>query len=264
MNSIKLIRANDDENLASSPKITELRSPGSTTIKVNTVTGLPDYFISEMGTPDLVTNLITNGIVFRGHILDNDIIIDDIAVGYTDAGSAVNDVIVLKPTAEWAKNIADILDESHNDDGSLKESVINQITDEVKNSIIDDLKSLVLEDIYPVGSGYISYTDSTNPSVILGFGTWVAVEGKVLVGKASSGTFATAGSILGSETNTLTSLQVLGVGTWHSDPESGVTDNVIASFNGGANYGIRRSNTARTAVNNIQPTRVVYMWERTA
>lgn len=106
---IDLIRGNNGINLAASPTITTLRAPGSTTILVNTITGLPDSFIAEMGTPDLVTGLITNGVVFRGHPGTGQIIIDDIGVGYADAGSAANDVIVLKPTAEWANNIADIL-----------------------------------------------------------------------------------------------------------------------------------------------------------
>lgn len=117
-NSINLIRGNNGTNLASSPTVTTLRAPGSTTILVNTVTGLPASFIAEMGTPDLVTGLITNGVVFRGHVSSTTLIIDEIGVGYTDAGSAVNDIIVLKPTAEWANNIANVLAVSFNDDGT--------------------------------------------------------------------------------------------------------------------------------------------------
>ena len=132
-NSIDLIRGNDGASLASSPTVTDLRAPGSTTILVNTVTGLPNSFIAEMGTPDLVTSLITNGVVFRGHVLSDEIIIDDIAAGYTDAGSAVNDIIVLKPTAEWSNNIADTLAVSHNDDGTLN----NTAAETIKTSISD-------------------------------------------------------------------------------------------------------------------------------
>lgn len=53
--------------------------------------------------------------------------------------------------------------------------------------------------LYPVGSYYINETDSTNPGTLLGFGTWVAVADKFIVGKGS-GTFATAGSTGGAET----------------------------------------------------------------
>ena len=42
--------------------------------------------------------------------------------------------------------------------------------------------TLNLEDVYPVGSIYINRTDSRNPSEILGVGTWVSLEGRVLVG----------------------------------------------------------------------------------
>ena len=34
---------------------------------------------------------------------------------------------------------------------------------------------MILESVYPVGSVYISLTDSRNPSDILGFGTWEAL-----------------------------------------------------------------------------------------
>lgn len=37
------------------------------------------------------------------------------------------------------------------------------------------LKTVILESVYPVGSVYISLTDSRNPSDILGFGTWEAM-----------------------------------------------------------------------------------------
>lgn len=34
------------------------------------------------------------------------------------------------------------------------------------------LKNVILESVYPVGSVYISLTDSRNLNTILGFGTW--------------------------------------------------------------------------------------------
>lgn len=126
-NSINLIRANNGVNLASSPTVTTIRSPGSTTISVNTVTGLPSSFIAEMGTPNLTTGLISNGVVFKGHVSSSSIVIDSIAAGYTDNGSAVNDVIVLKPTSAWANNIADTLSVSHNDDGTLNSTAVGTV-----------------------------------------------------------------------------------------------------------------------------------------
>ena len=125
--SIALIRGNNGSNGASSPTVTSARSIGATTINVNTVTGLPAYFIAVMGTPNLTTGLISNGVVFRGHVSSTQIVIDQIAVGYTDAGSAVNDIIVIKPTAEWANNIAEVLAVSLNDDGTLNADAITQL-----------------------------------------------------------------------------------------------------------------------------------------
>lgn len=46
-----------------------------------------------------------------------------------------------------------------------------------------------LQALYPVGSVYINASSTTNPSSLLGFGTWVAFgEGRVLVGQNTSDT----------------------------------------------------------------------------
>jgi len=54
--------------------------------------------------------------------------------------------------------------------------------------------------MWPVGSLFFGAV-ATNPGTLLGFGTWSAyAEGKVLVGKATSGTFGTGGATGGAET----------------------------------------------------------------
>ena len=55
--------------------------------------------------------------------------------------------------------------------------------------------------IYPVGM-VITLGVSTNPATLLGIGTWTAVTGKVIVGKAGSGTFNTLDATGGAETHT--------------------------------------------------------------
>jgi hypothetical protein len=50
--------------------------------------------------------------------------IDAIAPGYTDLGSKVGDIIVVRPVTEWANNIFNVLSAAHNDDGTLKASAV--------------------------------------------------------------------------------------------------------------------------------------------
>ena len=46
-----------------------------------------------------------------------------------------------------------------------------------------------LQALYPVGSVYINASSTTNPSSLLGFGTWVSVgDGKVLVNQDTTDT----------------------------------------------------------------------------
>ena len=132
--------------------------------------------------------------------------------------------------------------------------------------------------LYPVGSIYTNAEVSTNPATLLGFGTWSAyAEGRVPVGKASSGTFGTLNATGGSETDshTLTlseipshnhsngSFQYLlksdGNHTLASSDSTGGEPNLaqqgaIAAAGGGGAH----------THDILQPYIVVYMWKRTA
>lgn len=128
--SIKLVRASDGTGNAATATIQSVRSSGATTIIVNTVDNIPDYFVGTMGTPHTFTDPVTSETVtviseatavdFRGHVDSTNLEIDSIVPGYTDNGSAVGDIVIIRPTTDWADNLADILDEVHEDDGSLK------------------------------------------------------------------------------------------------------------------------------------------------
>lgn len=141
-------------------------------------------------------------------------------------------------------------------------------------------KADIIGTIYPVGSLYTS-TLSTNPGTLLGVGTWVAFgEGRVMVGKAASGTFGTAGATGGSETHTLSATE-MPAHTHDNTYIDGNTSFPVAATGGTSQTGARvsvgaivgsftgyRLSTASKggggAHNNLQPYIVVYMWERTA
>lgn len=123
--------------------------------------------------------------------------------------------------------------------------------------------------IYPVGSYYFNDSVSTNPGTLLGVGTWVAVEERVLVGyKSGSAEFGTAGGEGGEKTHLLTSAESGVPAHTHTMP-------VYKSAGGGTVYNGNGATTetattdantpanAASAHNNIQPYRTVYMWRRT-
>lgn len=59
---------------------------------------------------------------------------------------------------------------------TMKTAIDNLNSDVATNkTAIDNLKTQILEAVYPVGSVYVSITDSRNPANILGFGTWEAL-----------------------------------------------------------------------------------------
>lgn len=109
---------------------------------------------------------------------------------------------------------------------------------------------------YPVGI-VITLGVSTNPNTLLGFGTWTAIAGRVIVGiDAGQTEFDTLNETGGAKTHTLTTneLPVNNYGGSTALFNTGSTNNglINAVAGGGA------------AHNNLQPYIVKYVWERTA
>ena len=133
---------------------------------------------------------------------------------------------------------------------------------------------------YPVGSIYINATSSSNPSTLLGFGTWTAFgAGRVLVGlDASDALFDTAEETGGSKDAVVVSHTHTLTDPGHSHGISANVANIATNSNQapfpGANDAIQ-STTKTTGISvdtagvsgtnaNVQPYITVHMWKRTA
>lgn len=122
----------------------------------------------------------------------------------------------------------------------------------------EKLKAEVFEAMYPVGSEYTNFTDNTNPATLLGFGTWSAVVGRVVVGYDASQTeFNAAEKTGGSKLLQAHTHEYLAVNS--------------ASGNNGSLYPWLGDSTNRTVTTqssgggdsgNLQPYIVGYMWKR--
>ena len=143
--------------------------------------------------------------------------------------------------------------------------------------------------VYPVGSIYINATSSSNPSTLLGFGTWTAFgAGRVMVGlDGSDALFDTAeetggskDAVLVSHTHTATSTVSDPTHSHNTYGQYGGGGNPGGSLNaqnpGGRNEPTTSSSTGITVATtnstegvsgtnaNVQPYIVVRMWKRTA
>lgn len=127
----------------------------------------------------------------------------------------------------------------------------------------------------PIGTIYSNKTDSRNPAVIFGFGTWAALEGVVTVGyKSGDADFGTAGATVGVKTVTLTAAQSGVPKHSHTAPGYAGVGAVSTHFSNNTTEGSPSSTISATNENseaaaseahtNIQPSVVVYAWERTA
>jgi hypothetical protein len=133
--------------------------------------------------------------------------------------------------------------------------------------------------MYPVGSVYTNISDSTNPATLFGFGTWVAIAGRVVVGLDSGdASFDTAGetggskdAIVVSHNHTLTDpghVHAVGVKMDAAGAGAGgyVNYEPNTTFNtNSATTGISIASAGSSGTNaNLQPYVVAYVWKRTA
>ena len=128
--------------------------------------------------------------------------------------------------------------------------------------------------VYPVGSIYFNAAVATNPATLLGFGTWAEYgAGRVMVGKASSGTFDTLNETMGAETDahTLTTAEIPAhTHTVHDSDHTRTPDSTDNTADEYGAYAAASGTTGSTGGGGahthdiVQPSIVVYMWKRTA
>jgi hypothetical protein len=158
----------------------------------------------------------------------------------------------------------------------------------------DKIAQSVLDKIYPVGSVYSNADDNTNPSTLLGFGSWNAFgAGEVMVGiDATDSDFDIVGSgtntngTTGAKTHTLTESELaqhhhLAVvdgtvtETGNVTASNAISENATQTGSTFQSYRMRPATSetfgtvgrtsqvgSDSAHNNLQPYVVVYMWKR--
>jgi hypothetical protein len=127
-NEIDFLRASDGTGEAVRAVVQATRSIAATTLEVDSVNNWPDKFVATVGTLNPTTGIIdlATTTVFKGHLSGGDIIIDEIAPGYSDQGNSIGQVVVVKPATFWADTWADIIEVSHNQDGTLKDDSVHE------------------------------------------------------------------------------------------------------------------------------------------
>lgn len=144
-----------------------------------------------------------------GIVSDSEIAIFQQAISKTTAAAktATEQATLSKKYAGEAKNTADALSA----DTTAIKTGISQIAENIETlnsdfaktkTDVDTIKSTItlleagiLEKIYPVGSLYLTES-STNPSELFGFGKWVKIEDKFLIGASKNTPLkSTGGSI---------------------------------------------------------------------
>ena len=146
-------------------------------------------------------------------------------------------------------------------------------------AFVQSVKTLVLQAVFPVGSIYTSYSVSTDPATVLGFGTWTAIQGKVLAAYQSGDSdFGAAGGTGGSKDAVVVEHNHGITDPGHNHTVTTSNTSTIASGNAiplNYLYTTRTTSTSTTGITinnegvsgtgkNLQPYVTVHMWRRTA
>ena len=146
-------------------------------------------------------------------------------------------------------------------------------------AFVQSVKTLVLQSVFPVGAIYTSYNVSTDPATVLGFGTWTAIQGKVLAAYQSGDSdFGTAGGTGGSKDAVVVEHNHGITDPGHNHTVTTSNTSTIASGNAiplNYLYTTRTTSTSTTGITinnegvsgtgkNLQPYVTVHMWRRTA
>lgn len=105
------LAASDGSGEPARATVTAVRPIGSTSIIVNATTNWPTGpFIATTGTLQASGTLAPATVqVFYGTASATTVTITSFAAGYTDQGNAIGDVVVIKPTTEWANIVGGVL-----------------------------------------------------------------------------------------------------------------------------------------------------------
>ena len=96
---------------------------------------------------------------------------------------------------------------------------------------VNAAKINVLQTVFPVGSIYTSYNVNTNPATRLGFGTWTAIQGRMLIGASSAYPATSTG---GAATHTLTISEMPSHSHTASSASAGAHSHGASTSNSGA------------------------------
>lgn len=130
----------------------------------------------------------------------------------------------------------------------------------------EKLAAEVYESIYPVGSMYVNFTDNTNPATLLGFGTWSAVEGRMVVGYDGTQTEFNAAEKTGGHKKLQAHTHTIGAYTSGSEAGGYGLQSGSSSF---ANRALVSAPTGQSTQStgdgngeNLPPYIVGYVWKR--
>ena len=128
----------------------------------------------------------------------------------------------------------------------------------------EKLKAEVYESMYPIGSQYVNFTDNTNPATLLGFGTWSAVVGRMVVGYDATQSEFNAAEKTGGHKELQAHSHGFKVNIQHGDGEVTGGESLTSGLQlaGRRRYSDTTESSGSGDGKNLPPYVVAYVWKR--
>jgi len=110
--------------------------------------GTPHTFVDPVTSEEITVISEATAVDFTGHVSGANLEIDSIAPGYTDLGSAVGDIIVIRPTTAWADNIATVLAVAHSDTGAITDASVTTAKQKATTFSLGETNGIALNTNY--------------------------------------------------------------------------------------------------------------------
>ena len=161
-----ITRGSNGEGLATTGIVRDSRQAGSSILELQSTKNFVDdneIFHFAQWTMD-TTNKPVPGTLIEGTaklISSGHISIESLDPGFTDIGSSIGDIFMIKPTTGWVNDLYGALTETLNQDGTIRDDVASDIVADKQDTLVSSVNIKTINNQSMLGSGNISTPNTT-------------------------------------------------------------------------------------------------------
>lgn len=166
-----ITKGSNGKGLATTGIVRDSRQAGSSILELQSTKNFVDnneLFHFAQWTADTVNKPVP-GTLIEGTaklIGSGQVSIESLDHGFTDIGSSIGDIFMIKPTTGWVNDLYDALTETLNQDGTLRDDVLEEITASKQDTLVSGTNIRTVNNQSLVGSGNINVLEVPEGGVL--------------------------------------------------------------------------------------------------